>query len=117
MNPNLEQMKAERGGKCYNCRRFLRPDDQDHSFCNECWQLMVQHEYLEDAAFGPDCSICGEPKDNPLHTIKVPSQTKCLNCGGIVFVTESVDGLHSRCVDEFKEYMDSIDPRKRDDDE
>lgn len=106
---SLEQLKVERGGKCHNCRRFLRPDDEDHTFCNECWQLLMQHEFYASDRSAPElCDGCDEDKDDPIHTIKVPRLERCLNCGGIVFQGEDVQGLHSRCFTAFKEYIEQL---------
>lgn len=111
MNSPLEVLKAEHGGKCNNCRRHLRPDDEDYFLCNECWQLMLQHEFvapeldpLDDRIPLLECQTCGEAPNDPLHSIKEVSG-KCPNCGGIVFVGEHDQGLHYWC---FKEFRDSL---------
>lgn len=120
MASNLEQLKAENGGKCNNCRRLLRPTDEDWFLCNECWQLFMQHKFVEDDGGNstgeyPDdadifiikeCLECGEPKDDPIHTIKV-AEGKCPNCGGIIFQGDPGGSVHIKCWDEFKEYLEA----------
>jgi hypothetical protein len=63
---SLEDSKRERGGKCLNCGiNIMDPIHKDHSFCNDCWILLLKHPYsLEDGG----CAYCDEPEDHPFHT-------------------------------------------------
>lgn len=66
----LEEMKAARGGHCFNCGAKLTPFDKDHSFCNSCWDIMLQHEYdpyFSKATSRIECGQCSEPEDSPIH--------------------------------------------------
>ena len=65
INKDLESLKAERGRRCINCARWLIPTDGDHSFCNDCWDEMMKHQFID---YGDGrCENCGERKWNKMH--------------------------------------------------
>ena len=61
----IESLKAAHGRRCMECRRLLIPTDQDHSFCEDCWALLMYHEFEEH----PDgtCAWCGEDRSDVSH--------------------------------------------------
>jgi hypothetical protein len=63
----LEQLKTERGRTCWNCGQQLIPTDSDHSYCDNCWEMMLAHPYLEEEDNPDICKSCKEPKDHKMH--------------------------------------------------
>lgn len=64
-NTDLEHLKANHGRRCAQCSRLLIPTDEDHSFCEDCWGYLMEHEFDEDK--DKLCAWCGEPKENKMH--------------------------------------------------
>jgi hypothetical protein len=81
----LDEMKAARGGRCHRCGNILTSVDKDHTFCNPCWDIMLQHEY--DPYYSPalhrdTCGLCGEDENAPIHVTHDCSDADrpCDNC-------------------------------------
>lgn len=64
LNRNLEELKNARGRRCVDCKQPLLPTDKDHSFCEDCWDRNMQHEFM---GLADTCSDCGEEEDHRIH--------------------------------------------------
>lgn len=61
----LEDLKTSMGRRCHNCARYLIPTDGDHTFCDDCWDMLMVHEF---SGFNVDrCEECSEPMDARIH--------------------------------------------------
>lgn len=58
VNWELEQIKHRRGNVCWKCKTYLTPKDQDHTFCNPCWNRMNKDDI---------CTVCGEFEEYGHH--------------------------------------------------
>lgn len=67
----LEEMKRDRGGHCHRCgTNIMSPIHEDHTFCNNCWNAMMQHKYdewIDEQGSALGCNYCEKPKDDPIH--------------------------------------------------
>jgi hypothetical protein len=65
INWELEDIKASRGHMCWECKNWLVPQDQDHSFCNACWDRAMEHYFEPDEE--DLCVYCDEIKEHKSH--------------------------------------------------
>jgi DNA-directed RNA polymerase subunit M/transcription elongation factor TFIIS len=55
-----------RRSNCLECGNPLTEKDEDHSFCNNCWNLLMAHPF--DGKDKNDlCRDCGEAFQNEMH--------------------------------------------------
>ena len=69
----LHDMKADRGGHCKRCGiDIMSPDQQDHTFCNNCWDAMMAHPYEEwrDMEGEVGWEYCDYPKEHAIHVVR-----------------------------------------------
>lgn len=65
---SLAEMKIDRGGRCYNCRKDIMAEtEKDHSYCNKCWWNFFAHPYITSGDGTMTCDQCGYGADNEYH--------------------------------------------------
>ena len=73
MGRTLIEMKLARGGLCNTCGKdIMDPSEQDHTFCNDCWDKAMAHpfELYIDMEGIAQCDLCDEPKEHRIHIKK-----------------------------------------------
>jgi len=57
----LEEAKRRRGGKCFQCGKILTYKDEDHTFCNSCWDQLIPLSIINEYEIETDEDTINDP--------------------------------------------------------
>lgn len=66
LDTQFELREKGRRTRCIECNNPLTDEDEDHSFCNKCWNELMAHPFEGNEYL---CSECNEPKENEMHKL------------------------------------------------
>lgn len=71
MSRSLEEMKRARGGHCQTCGKdIMDPEQDDHTFCNDCWDFNLAHPFLASELEDYECEYCEQKETHRMHDME-----------------------------------------------